>query len=239
MGPRQLEQVFRQVASGPVPVRAAIVRADAATLQPQLTFEPSHFLTFAPTAVGWPSAPQRVQVRNTGLGVLVVSGVETKGDFAVLVHDCLLVAPGDACGVDVAFMPWALGERGGSLMVTSNAPETLSALTLLGTGTEAAPEVNLTSRLVEFGNQSLEASSPPLPVVLTNTGTAPLEASFAATGDFAVHGTTCDQALAAGESCWVFVSFAPTASGVRTGELTVLDVGAGASHAVALSGTGE
>jgi hypothetical protein len=86
-------------------------------------------------------------------------------------------------------------------------------------------------------------------VVLTNSGTGALSIStIASSGDFTlvpvketkkvtpcVNGGT----VAAGASCEVKVSFTPTQTGTRTGDLTFTDNAPGSPQSVALTGTGK
>jgi hypothetical protein len=73
---------------------------------------------------------------------------------------------------------------------------------------------------------------------VSNTGTAAATvSSIAATGDFA-QTNTCGTSIAAGGSCTVSVKFTPTASGTRTGSLTVTSNATNSPATVALSGTG-
>src|SRR5205807_1692537 len=81
-----------------------------------------------------------------------------------------------------------------------------------------------------FGNQPLSTASTPMTVTLTNTGTAALAISsigpsgdFAATSSGAFACPTSPATLAAGANCTIDVSFTPTASGARTGTLSVVD----------------
>src|SRR5207302_223066 len=98
---------------------------------------------------------------------------------------------------------------------------------------------------LDFGNQLLATTSAPMTVTLTNTGAAPLTInSFAASGDFAATSTganACPMSpatLAAGANCTIDVTFTPTASGARTGTLSLGDNAAGSPQTVALSGNG-
>jgi hypothetical protein len=76
-------------------------------------------------------------------------------------------------------------------------------------------------------------------VTVTNTGTATASvSSIAASGDFS-QTNTCGTSIAANASCSVSVSFRPTASGTRTGSLTITSNAAGSPTTVALSGTGQ
>src|SRR5262249_61679904 len=58
------------------------------------------------------------------------------------------------------------------------------------------------------------------------------------TGDFAVSATTCTTSLAAKGKCTISVVFKPTATGNRTGKLSVSDSAKNSPQTVVLSGTG-
>jgi hypothetical protein len=84
-------------------------------------------------------------------------------------------------------------------------------------------------------------SSAPQPVIVTNTGTAPLTISgIAVTGDSGDFSWTGCQSttLQPGQTCTLQVAFTPTAAGVRTGTLTIQANVSCSNLAVALSGTG-
>jgi hypothetical protein len=87
-----------------------------------------------------------------------------------------------------------------------------------------------------FGSVATGATSATQTVTVSNpTGSAASVSSIATTGDFA-QTNTCGSSIAAGGSCTVSVTFSPTATGSRTGSLTV-NAG-GATNTVSLSGTG-
>src|SRR2546429_421555 len=82
-------------------------------------------------------------------------------------------------------------------------------------------------------------------VTLTNTGAAALRInSFAASGDFAATSTgasacpTSPATLAAGGTCTINVTFTPTASGARTGTLSLADDAGGSPQMFSLRGNG-
>src|SRR5947199_391398 len=116
-------------------------------------------------------------------------------------------------------------------------------MTLSGNGT--APGVGLAPTSLGFGNQPLATTSTPMTVTLTNTGTAALTInSFAASGDFAATSTgasscpTSPATLSAGANCTINVTFTPTASGARTGTLSLTDNAGGSPQMITLSGNG-
>src|SRR5207253_2631812 len=115
---------------------------------------------------------------------------------------------------------------------------------LSGTGSNS-PGVGLAPTGLDFGNQLLATTSAPMTVTLTNTGAAALTInSFAASGDFAATSTgasacpTSPATLAAGGTCTINVTFTPTASGARTGTLSLADALRG-TLPICLSGTGS
>ncbi|MDP9040120.1 MAG: choice-of-anchor D domain-containing protein, partial [Acidobacteriota bacterium] len=80
-------------------------------------------------------------------------------------------------------------------------------------------------------------SSTPATITVKNTGAAAFALSLAVTGDFA-ETTSCGSTVAAGGSCSVSVTFAPSAPGTRNGLLSAT-AGAGTGPLyVTLSGTG-
>jgi hypothetical protein len=89
-----------------------------------------------------------------------------------------------------------------------------------------------------FASQALNTTSSPQTVTVTNTGTAAAAVSgIATTGDFS-QTNTCGTSIAASASCTVSVKFAPTASGTRTGNLTITSNASNSPTTVALTGTG-
>src|SRR5437764_13794515 len=116
---------------------------------------------------------------------------------------------------------------------------------LRGIGTSPAPGVGFAPTSLGFGNQLLSTTSTPMTVTLTNTGTAALTiSSFGASGDFAATSSganacpTSPATLAAGANCTIDVTFTPTASGARTGTLSVVNNAGGSPQTVALTGNG-
>jgi len=114
----------------------------------------------------------------------------------------------------------------------------------LGTGTitpAGSPALAITPSTLEFGSADVGSTSSGHAYVVSS-GTGPLITTMSITGDFAVSSATdCPNApnpLAAGSSCFVFVTFAPTAGGDRTGSLTFTGNVSGGSQSVPLHGFG-
>ena len=92
---------------------------------------------------------------------------------------------------------------------------------------------------LDFGNQQVQTVSAQQTVTVTVTGSLDLNAtSMKVSGDFSLGSNTCTGAVAAGATCTVDVSFAPTATGARTGALTIFGNVPGGDLSVPLSGAG-
>jgi hypothetical protein len=89
-----------------------------------------------------------------------------------------------------------------------------------------------------FGSQTINTTTPPQTVFVTNIGADTLNlGSVTASGDFA-EVTSCGTTLASGASCQVSVTFTPTAIGSRTGTLGFTDDAPGSPQQLNLTGTG-
>ncbi|MGI8446045.1 MAG: discoidin domain-containing protein, partial [Streptosporangiaceae bacterium] len=99
-----------------------------------------------------------------------------------------------------------------------------------------ASGVTASPSALSFGSVATGTTSAAQTVTVSNpTGSAAPVSSIAASGDFS-QTNTCGSSIAANGSCTVSVKFAPTATGTRTGNLTV-NAG-GVTNTVSLTGTG-
>src|SRR5439155_1185071 len=153
------------------------------------------------------------------------------------------LAAGGTCTINVTFTPTALGARTGTLSLADDAGGSPQIMTLSGNGT--APGVGLAPTSLRFGNQPLATTSTPMTVTLTNSGTAALTInSYAPSLHDALPSSgasacpTSPATLAAGANCTINVTFTPTASGARTGSLSVTDNAGGSPQIMTLSGNG-
>jgi hypothetical protein len=125
----------------------------------------------------------------------------------------------------------------------------VGSFTFAGCGGGGGPQVSLAPTSLKWGKVVVGVTGATKKVVLTNSGTGALSIStIASSGDFTlvpvketkkvtpcVNGGT----VAAGASCEVKVSFTPTQTGTRTGDLTFTDNAPGSPQSVALTGTGK
>lgn len=108
---------------------------------------------------------------------------------------------------------------------------------LLSGATLASMSVAPTS--LTFASQAEQTTSAAQTVTVTNTGTVTLVvSSVGATGDFGETDNCTGGNIAPNGTCQVQVTFAPTATGTRTGVLTVYANVPGGEQTVALTGTG-
>ncbi|MFC4033132.1 choice-of-anchor D domain-containing protein [Streptomyces polygonati] len=106
-----------------------------------------------------------------------------------------------------------------------------------GGGTTSAT-LSVAPSSLTFATQALNTASSAQSVTVTNTGTAAATVSGVSTsGDFS-QTNTCGTSIAVGASCTVAVKFTPTASGTRSGSLTIASNASNNPVTVALTGTG-
>ncbi|MGD0212117.1 MAG: choice-of-anchor D domain-containing protein [Terriglobales bacterium] len=139
---------------------------------------------------------------------------------------------------------WA---QGGSPQCNYNVQTTATQATL-SYGT-SGPVVSLSPVSLSWGKVVVGVTSKAKKVTLTNTGSTTLDiTSIATSGDFAlatvkatkkvtpcVNGAT----LASGAKCEIAVTFTPTQTGTRTGDVTFIDNASNSPQQLPLSGKGE
>lgn len=120
-----------------------------------------------------------------------------------------------------------------------NTPTGDAFLVKIGPADSAA--VALSPQKLAFADQATGFTTAAQTVTLTNSGSLALSiSSIEAHGDFGVAGTTtCGPTVAAGgETCAINVTFTPTATGDRTGDVTITDSAGGSPHVIPLTGKG-
>ena len=213
----------------------AFVMKIGAASAPSVSVSPAA-LQFAPLPLGSTSQAQTVLLRNMGSASLSISSIATTGDFAET-NTCDTSVPSAAsCTLSVTFTPTAAGSRSGSIVIQDNASGAPHSIPLNGVG--AAANVMLSPGSLTFSSEAVGASSASQPVTLTNSGNASLNISnVQVTGDFS-QTNNCPGTLNQGSSCTINVVFTPTATGSRSGNLTVTDDAQGSPQSMTLSGTG-
>ncbi|HYC36566.1 MAG TPA: choice-of-anchor D domain-containing protein [Usitatibacter sp.] len=221
-------QVFSNASGSPHQVSANGIGTAAAV---SLTPSP---LNFGTVPVGG-SASGNITVTNTGSATLIVSSATIAGAGFGMTHNCTApIGPGATCLLFVTVSPTTTGPMSATVSIVSNASGSPHGTSVLATAT--APGVSLAPTPLNFSNVPVGSSANGV-VTLTNTGTAPLAISAIATsGAPFTQSNTCGTSLAAGASCPITVTFAPTAAGAQSGSLSV--VSNAGTHTAPLSGVG-
>jgi hypothetical protein len=133
-----------------------------------------------------------------------------------------------------------VGAITGSVAIVSNAPNSLMAVAVTGSG--ETPELQLSANLSSLSFGSIQVGSTGTrTVTLQNTGDAKVSVSgIVASGtDFKASGYAVPVTLAAGQSTSFQVEFAPKTSGSATGSVRVTSTASNSPDTIALSGTGQ
>ncbi len=215
----------------------------AGTLLPAVTLS-STAIAFGAHSVNSASPSTTVTLMNTDLVTpLNISNFNLTGsnasDFS-RAGTCSTapVAPNGSCTLIMTFSPTGTGARAATLTLVSNALGHQS-IALSGTGTiPSAPAVMLSAPSLTFSGQPVGTLSGQQAILVSNVGNATLPIStISANGDFGVT-SNCGATLAPSTNCQIAVTFAPTATGARTGQVTIATGAAGSPHTVSVSGTG-
>ena len=195
--------------------------------------------TYATTNVGSTTASKTFTLTNNQSSALAISSITTTGDF-VQTNTCGAQLTGNSsCAISVSFRPVANGSRTGTIVATVGAGITLTG-TLSGTGTGApAVPVTVSPAALTFAAQATGTTSGSQSVTVHNAQATTLTfTGIGTSGDFAQSATTCGATLAANGNCTISVSFTPTATGTRTGALTITHNATNSPQSVSLSGQG-
>jgi hypothetical protein len=177
---------------------------------------------------------------NTGGSSLTISAAAASGSGFSLsgLSLPLTLTAGQSTSFNVVFTPTASGAASGSVSITSNGGNPSLSIPLSGTGATAGDLIANPSS-VAFGNVQIN-SSKSLSETLTNSGGTSLTISAAsATGaGYSLSGLSLPLTLTAGQSTSFTVTFAPTASGAVSGNVSITSNGSDSNLSIPLSGSG-
>jgi hypothetical protein len=204
-------------------------------------------LSFSNQVIGTTSSSQTVALTNnqsTALSITTIAFSGTNASDFEETDNCVgSVAAGASCSINVNFTPAAAGSRAGSVNIANNLSANAVPVPLAGTGVTATQIVSLSASSMTFSNQIIKSTSPAQGITLTNTGNSSLTVSglvFSGTNasEFA-ETDNCVGTIAAGAICTINVTFSPTATGTRTGTLSITDNATSppSPQTVALTGT--
>ncbi len=193
----------------------------------------SLLLTFPNTAIGASSTAKSVTLSNSSSTTLKISNIAIAGDFAQT-NDCgTSLAGKKSCSISITFKPSGSGLRAGLLTVRDNGGFGIQLTILAGTGFDP---VTVSPGSISFGSQAQGVSSAAKSAILKNNQSVAVNiTSITSSGDFS-QTSNCGSQLAGGATCTVSVIFKPSASGTRTGAVTVVD--AMGTELINLNGSG-
>ncbi|HVB59514.1 MAG TPA: choice-of-anchor D domain-containing protein [Candidatus Acidoferrales bacterium] len=206
--------------------------------QPQLAVTPSN-VSFANVVVGNTNS-QTITIKNSGTSNLTISQANTSGTgFGVSGLGLQTpIAPGASVAFNATFTPTSAGSASGSILLTSNAPNSPLTIPLSGTGLTASYALTASPASVPFGSVNVGNSSSQT-VTLTNSGNSDSTISaVTVTGTgFSSSGIPANLTLSPNQSATLTVAFTPAASGVVNGKISIAS-NASSPTTVSLSGTG-
>ena len=207
---------------------------------PFVTLSPTS-LTFADQSVDTASPAQMVTVTNIAAATLTFNNpaFSISAGFAQTNNCPGTLAQGKSCTVSIAFLPTQNGPFSGSLQVSSNSSGlATTSVALSGTGIVGSPALTLSSAGLAFAPQVIGTNSFGQSLSVVNTGNVPVNIFAVAANlpDYITSG--CVQNLNPGGICGVRVTFSPTASGTRTGKITLMDSTPAGTHSFTVTGSG-
>jgi hypothetical protein len=146
------------------------------------------------------------------------------------------IAVGATATYQLQFAPTASGTATGSLLVTSDAPNSPLSIALSGTGTQATMAISPAS--LNFNNIVMGQTSAQT-VTLTNTGNTNLvvtAATVSGTG-FGMSGLTLSKTIPAGQNTSFTVQFTPTSTTGAIGSIIFTDNAQGSQQTLAITGS--
>jgi hypothetical protein len=203
----------------------------------------SNELTLTASTVGSPSAPQSVTLSNLGNVPFAINSIQIAGAGAAAfsqTNTCgSSVAANANCTVTVLYTPASNDASTATLKITDGAPGSPHTVSLTG-GAIPIAQVSVSPSSLTFGSTQIGIASTPQRVTVQNIGnTAALTITqITASGDFTAT-ANCSGPILFGTSCIISVGFVPTASGTRSGTLSIVDNASGSPQTIALSGTGD
>ncbi len=228
--------------AGGSPQAISLTGTGAGAPAPAVSLSPGS-LMFTSQTINTTSASKPVTLTNSGNAALTINSIAASAQYGQT-NNCPIspatLAAAGTCTINVTFTPTATGTQTGSVTITDNASGSPHTVSLSGTGAAAgAPSVSLTPTSLSFPARTVGTTSAAKTVTLKNTGTTTLTiTSIVTSGDYS-QTNTCGTSRTAGQSCTISVKFKPTATGTRTGTLTVTDNASGSPHKVSLTGTGR
>jgi hypothetical protein len=210
-------------------------------------------LNFGTETIGATTGALTVTIFNNGSSPATVFTPTTSttgdatgtSDYAISSNKCGDLLPQSSCTFAITFSPTATGTRSGTLSIPTSSTSTPLTSSLVGYGTAEKQELEFTPNSITFPEQVIDANSSAVAAYIYNVGPTPVSIDrVTITGEYEITVDTCSQTTLPAapltlqyQSCYVQVIFSPTATGLHTGTVTVIDT-EGRQSALSLAGTG-
>jgi hypothetical protein len=210
------------------------------------------FLSVTPDPIAFPSqllnttsAPMTITLENVNpsSSVTVTSVTITGPDASDYAENstCGVIPANGTCSFTMTFTPAALGKQTATLKIVENGGGSPRSIPVSGFGTD----VTLSPSPVAFGDVTVgDTASATVTLTNKNPTSAVSVSAVSISGtdkkDFtATASSGCASVAANGGTCTITVNFKPTATGARSGILSVKDSDAGSPQTDNLTGTGQ
>ncbi len=193
------------------------------------------------TVVVGQSATQPLKITNSGNAPLQISSISLSNkEFAVSGPSLpRTVLPGITLNYTLAFAPSTAGNATASLTITSNAPQSLPAVSLAGVAEKVEVSLVVTPTSINFGNEDLQATATKS-VTLQNTGDVSITISgvTASGSGFGYSDLSPGYSLSPNQQVTFQVWFRPQSKGSALGTVSILSPSLASPESVSLSGDG-
>jgi HYDIN/CFA65/VesB-like, Ig-like domain/Beta-propeller repeat/Cep192 domain 4 len=223
----------------------AFVAKVSAQDSPAVALSPQN-LSFGGQVLNITSAEQTVTLVNAGSAPLNIASIAATGQFSET-NNCGTVVPagGGSCTIQVTFTPTQTGPVTDQITITDDAQGSPHTITVTGTGVTSASTLTVTPTSLSFPPLQVGQTSSPQTAELINTGNTAINIAgldiTGEAGDFAETNNcgSLPTVLNVGATCEISVTFTPTATGARTGGISIQDDAINTPQGVALTGTGN
>nr|HEX4312578.1 choice-of-anchor D domain-containing protein [Kofleriaceae bacterium] len=182
-------------------------------------------LAFGNQRIHIASAPQTVDVSNTGTASLTISSITPPQGYAVAIPSGgalpLTILPGAHATFAVTFTPVGIGPENGSIVFASDAAASPTTVAVTGTSVDAVAAMSPPSQ--DFGEIRVGTTGAAQTLSVTNSGDAAFVVSSVTVPPpfVLVSGPTLPATVAGNSSLSLSVAFAPTAVGSAGGAVSV------------------
>ena len=180
-------------------------------------------LSFGSIAVGG-SQSKVLTVSNTGAESLTISAANVTGSGFTVSGLTLpySLAAGSSANLTIVFSPTSSGTDTASLAIASNASDPSVGVSLSGAATTTSGTLGVTPGSISFGNVTIGTTQTQSGSVTATGGGLTLSSVGSSSSAFTVAGLTLPVTLAAGQSVPFTVTFAPTAAGASSANISFI-----------------